>query len=185
MELKQLEFFCACVEWGSLSKSAERLYTSQPNMSKVIRSLENELGSPLFERTSKGLQLTAYGKEVYDYALGILKNVDLMKGLKDRQRSSTFDISTYPSIMMANLLVKLYHQYKHIGINHREGNVEEIICHVEQAASEIGVLYVSKKHLTAFFNILARRKICFVPLANLKACLYAGPNSSVYSKDVP
>ena len=58
MELKQLEFFIAACECGSLSRAAEKLYTSQPNVSKVIRSLEDELGSSLFDRTSKGLKLT-------------------------------------------------------------------------------------------------------------------------------
>lgn len=44
MELKQLEYFTIVCEKGSFSQAAECLYTSQPNVSKVISSLEKELG---------------------------------------------------------------------------------------------------------------------------------------------
>lgn len=48
MELKQLKFYLTCVECGSLGKAAEKLYTTQPNVSKVIHALEDELGGELF-----------------------------------------------------------------------------------------------------------------------------------------
>ena len=51
MELKQLEYFMVTCEKGSFNKAAECLYTTQPNVSKVISSLEKELGRELFERT--------------------------------------------------------------------------------------------------------------------------------------
>ena len=44
MDIKQLEFFVTACERGSLSQAALCLYTSQPNVSKTIRSLERELG---------------------------------------------------------------------------------------------------------------------------------------------
>lgn len=44
MDIKQLEFFVTACERGSLSQAAICLYTSQPNVSKTIRSLERELG---------------------------------------------------------------------------------------------------------------------------------------------
>ena len=53
MELKQLEYFMVACEKGSFNQAAECLYTSQPNVSKVIGMLEQELGRALFERTSR------------------------------------------------------------------------------------------------------------------------------------
>lgn len=64
MEIKQLEYFVTAHNCGSLSKAAAKLFTTQPNVSRVIK---------LFERTSKGLKLTAYGKSIYSYAENILK----------------------------------------------------------------------------------------------------------------
>ena len=78
MELKQLEFFVACVETGSFNKAAEKLYTSQPNVSKVIKSFEKELGKPLFKRNGRNTVVTDYGKSVYIYAQNIFKNINLI-----------------------------------------------------------------------------------------------------------
>ena len=64
MELKQLEYFIVVCEQGSFNRAAECLYTSQPNVSKVILSLERELGRPLFERSPRGLRITPYGRTV-------------------------------------------------------------------------------------------------------------------------
>ena len=94
MELKQLEFFLMCVDCGSLGKAAERLYTSQPNVSKVIRSLEEELGNNVFERTSRGLRLTPYGKSIYDYALNTVKNANLILNSRSTRKKNTLYIST-------------------------------------------------------------------------------------------
>ena len=55
MEIKQLEYFAAAVEYGSLNRAAEKLYTTQPNVSRVLNSLEKELHVPLLERSNKGI----------------------------------------------------------------------------------------------------------------------------------
>ena len=51
MDLRQLEIFVTAYEKGSLSRAAECLNTSQPNVSKNIRALEEELGRPLLVRS--------------------------------------------------------------------------------------------------------------------------------------
>ena len=78
MEIKQLEYFVAASEKGSFNKAAECLYTSQPNVSKVILNLEKELGRELFTRNSKGIELTPFGETIREYAKNILKNVLLI-----------------------------------------------------------------------------------------------------------
>ncbi len=183
MELKQLEFFIAASECGSLSKAAEKLYTSQPNMSKVIRSLENELAGQLFERTSRGIKLTPYGKSIYEYASNIIKNTELIKATRQEERRNTFYLSTYQSNFIASLLVELYKNNSDINIRHRQGTVEEIVGQVEHGVSEMGILYVSQKRLKAFLNIIMPKKLNFVKLKKLKACIYVGENSPLYNRN--
>ena len=67
MELRQLEYFMITCEKGSFNQAAECLYTTQPNVSKVISSLEKELGRPLFERSSRGIHITPYGETAVSY----------------------------------------------------------------------------------------------------------------------
>ena len=76
IETKQLQYLVVCADLQSFSKAADVLYTSQPNVSKVIKMLEGELGFPLFERQSRGIQLTKKGKRVYDYACGVIEHVN-------------------------------------------------------------------------------------------------------------
>ena len=65
IETKQLEYFVVCARLSSFSRAAEALYTTQPNVSKVIRMLEQELGFSLFIRQSRGIVLTARGRRVF------------------------------------------------------------------------------------------------------------------------
>jgi DNA-binding transcriptional LysR family regulator len=64
VNLRQLEYFVAIAESGSLTQAAERLLVSQPSLSQQIRALEAELGGSLFERLPRGVRLTAAGHEL-------------------------------------------------------------------------------------------------------------------------
>lgn len=66
MDLKQLEYFIIVSDCGSINKAAEVLFTTQPNISKTILSLERELKVELFHRSNKGVKLTEKGCEIYD-----------------------------------------------------------------------------------------------------------------------
>ena len=183
MELKQLEFFMAAYQCGSLGKAAAQLYTTQPNVSKVIHQLERELGKPLFDRTPKGLRLTAYGRHVYQYADTILKSASLLRQTEQAERQASFSLSTYRSNLLAWLLVELHQQDPELVIWHRQGTVEEITSQVSQGLSELGVLYVSQKQLKAFRHIIRHKQLEFVELARKEACIYVGPTSPYYHRD--
>lgn len=182
MELKQLKFFKAVCECGTLGKAATRLYTTQPNVSKVIRALEDELGSPLFKRTPRGLRITPYGRSIYEYVENILKNASLITNAQPVERYDTFSVSTYPSNIVAWLLVDVYMKHPGIVLEHHQGTVDEITTHVAQGVSEFGIVYVSKRQLSAFRHIISHKKLEFFELGKREACLYVGPNHPLYTK---
>jgi LysR family transcriptional regulator, hca operon transcriptional activator len=69
MELRHIRYFVAVAEEGSLTVAAERrLHTSQPSLSRQIRDLELEIGTPLLTRSVHGVELTAAGKAFLDHA---------------------------------------------------------------------------------------------------------------------
>ena len=181
MELRQLEYFMITCEKGSFNQAAECLYTTQPNVSKVISSLEKELGRPLFERSSRGIRITPYGETVREYAQNILHNVSLIDSLTDRNQGKKFSLATYPSNMISRLLTDFY---KEMGnsyiVEHLEGTVEEICNRVAQGLSEIGVVYIAEKQLHQFQHILSHKKLKFIPLDMKEACVYVGPNHPRY-----
>lgn len=77
MELRHLRYFIAVAETGSLTVAAEqRLFTSQPSLSRQIRDLEDEVGAELFNRSARGVELTAAGKAFLDHARLALSQVD-------------------------------------------------------------------------------------------------------------
>ena len=77
MELKHLLSYATVVRLGSFSRAAEELYIAQPTISQHIRQLEEELQTKLLIRTTKSIELTEKGREVYECAVSILQ-------LKDR-----------------------------------------------------------------------------------------------------
>lgn len=79
MDLKQLNYFKSVVEHMNYSKAAEKLHISQPSLSNAIKKLEHEIGSPLLERNTRNLQLTEAGHLLYERAIVILKNIEILK----------------------------------------------------------------------------------------------------------
>ncbi|WP_250494923.1 LysR family transcriptional regulator [Caballeronia sp. GAWG1-1] len=77
MELRHLRYFIAVAETGSLTEAAEqRLFTSQPSLSRQIRDLEDQVCTRLFERTARGVDLMPAGKAFMEHAKIALNQVD-------------------------------------------------------------------------------------------------------------
>lgn len=76
MELRHLRYFVAVAEAGNFTRAAEHLGISQPPLSQQIQRLEHELGSPLFHRLTRSVELTPAGKVLYEDAIKILKMSD-------------------------------------------------------------------------------------------------------------
>lgn len=82
IDLKQIQYFIACVENESFSNAAEYLFTTQPNVSKAIKALEDEMGFQLFDRHARGISLVDDGRLLYQYALNIDENLQKIEQLK-------------------------------------------------------------------------------------------------------
>ena len=85
MELKQLQYFAASVEYGSFKKAAEKLYTTQPNVSKTIKALETELHIRLLDRRAHGVVMTEAGEKVYKYTCAMLPYTDKIRAVGEAE----------------------------------------------------------------------------------------------------
>lgn len=75
MELRQLRYFVAIVDHGSLSRAARVLHIAQPALTQQVRQLEEELEAQLLHRSAQGVIATDAGKTFYEHAQAILKQV--------------------------------------------------------------------------------------------------------------
>ncbi|MFU2326111.1 LysR family transcriptional regulator [Pseudomonas sp. NFX98] len=75
MEFRQLKYFVAVADAGSLSAAARKVLIAQSALSKQMSALEAELGVTLFHRGNSGISINEAGQVFYEYALGILKQM--------------------------------------------------------------------------------------------------------------
>ncbi|MDR6926104.1 MULTISPECIES: LysR family transcriptional regulator [Pseudomonas] len=75
MEIRQLKYFLAVADAGSLSGAARKVLIAQSALSKQMCALEDELGVTLFHRSNSGIAINEAGQVFYEYALGILKQL--------------------------------------------------------------------------------------------------------------
>lgn len=88
IELLQLEHLLAFSEYGTLSKAAEELHTSQPALSRSMQKLEEELRVPIFERQKNKMVLNKNGELAVDYAKRVLNQAnDMVERVRAFDRS--------------------------------------------------------------------------------------------------
>ena len=71
MNLLHLKYAVEIEKTGSITKAANNLFMGQPNLSKAIKELENEIGITIFRRTTKGVAPTEKGGEFLGYAKAV------------------------------------------------------------------------------------------------------------------
>lgn len=121
MNLQQLYYFRKLAEVQHYTKAAKALYITQPSLSDSIASLESELSVALFQKKGRGIELTKYGQEFYQYvnqALGVLEHgIAIMKEKSDSV-TGTIDVGCIPTLLGDFLpdALDLYHE-KHPQVN--------------------------------------------------------------------
>ena len=85
MDLRQMKYFLALAQELHFGRAAARLHMAQPPLTRQIRGLEDELGTPLFLRTAKGVELTAAGQALLDEVPNILS---LTQRARDRTQQA-------------------------------------------------------------------------------------------------
>jgi len=90
VELRQLRYFIAIAEEGSFSRAATRLHVSQPPLSTQMKSLEEELGVRLLERSNRGVSLTAAGSVFFEETRAVLARLEHARS--EAQRADRGDV---------------------------------------------------------------------------------------------
>lgn len=80
MEFRQLRYFLAVAEAGSLTAASRRIHVAQPALTRQIRLLEEDLGTRLFERQARGMVMTVAGRALVEEARELLAHRDQLRG---------------------------------------------------------------------------------------------------------
>lgn len=143
MELKQLQSFCAVVEYRSFTRAAERLYISQPTISTHIRQLEEELQTPLLVRTTKSLNITPRGMELYECAGHMLHLEENLKKHWREEDSSFLRIgtSTIPSTyVLPELMPEFRRRYPDVRLNILQADSRRVLDGLLTGSCEVALV---------------------------------------------
>jgi LysR family cys regulon transcriptional activator len=152
MKLQQLKYMLAIVDNGlNITAAAEKLYTSQPGVSKQLKLLEEELGLQLFTRKGKSLGgITAAGQQVIDRARLIMSEVDNIRSLASdfyHEEEGTLSIATTHTqarYVLPDVIREFRDRYPKVSLNLHQGTSEQIADMV--AANEIDFAIATGSH---------------------------------------
>lgn len=169
MNLNQLHYFVTLAHMEHYTKAAQKLSITQPSLSHAISSLENELGTYLFEKQGRNVVLTKYGKLFLEYAeeaLGILdagirktrSMTSTTSGKIDLGYIYTQGIEFVPELVKGFLSEN---KDKKIEFGFNNGITEEIIQGIKEEKYDVGFCSMSVKE----------RELDFVPVSQEKLIL--------------
>ena len=134
MKLQQLKYLLAIVDNGlNITAAADRLYTSQPGVSKQLKLLEDELGLQLFTRKGKSLHhVTRAGEQVLKRARTIMAEVDEIRSLAAdfyQEEEGTLTVAatnTQARYVLPDIVRELRTLYPNVSLNLHQGTSEQI-----------------------------------------------------------
>ncbi len=167
MDLKTFETFCLLAENKSFSKTAEKLFLTQPAISKQIMQLEEELHVTLFNRTTKKISLTPAGEIFYQYSLRILREVKTLKMIMQNFRGLkvgevSIGASTLPGeYILPSLIYKFKREYPEINFNLIIKDSLDIVNSVASGILEMGIVGSKYHNKEIIYENFIKDKIVF------------------------
>ena len=148
MNLKQIEYALAVAETGSFTRAAQRCHVVQSALSHQIARLEEQLGVPLFERSSRWVRLTPAGEAfvpnariALDAARRIADEVAAATG-EVRGRLSIGEISSLTELDLVDLLAGFHREYPKVDIRWLMGKSELMIGDVRERRLDVAFIGV-------------------------------------------
>jgi DNA-binding transcriptional LysR family regulator len=150
VDVRQVQYFLAVVDTGSMHQAAERLFVAQPSVSQALRRLERELGNELFQRIGRRLVLTAAGRALVEPARELVRARDVAAATVEaatRLRGGRLLISSMPSQAVRPLPAVIgafreAHPGVEVGVATATGP-DQVCTAVRDSAAEVGLLATS------------------------------------------
>lgn len=159
MNINQLKYVVEIAKIGSITQAAENLYMNQPNLSKAVKELEDDIGIVIFKRTSKGVALTKDGKEFLRHAKDVLLHFERIEALYKTNNCTQqhFDISVPRASYITHALTNFVNtlcDYPNFEINFQETNSIQTINNVLERKNNLGIIRFQTIYEKYFYKML-------------------------------
>lgn len=170
--LSQYRIFHAVAQAGNISKAARELYISQPAISKAISKLEDNLHITLFNRNSRGVQLTEEGRILFEHTRAAFKELAL--GEQELRRIHEFNLghirigvsTTLCRFVLVSYLKDFIEKYPHIKITIESQSSTHTLDMLEQQHIDIGLVAEPK----------VPKNLIFLPVTEIEDIFVATPS---------
>ena len=145
--IDEIETFVSIARRGGFARAAESLHRSQPAISRRVEMLEQQLGTPLFERVRGGVILTEAGRALLPYAeaalAGLKDGAEAVRGLARGERGavSVALVGTLASTRFAGMLRQFGQRHPSVKLELRTANSEEVSDLVRRGEATLGLRY--------------------------------------------
>lgn len=162
MNLLHLKYAVEVAKTSSITKAAENLYMGQPNLSRAIRELEEDLGIEIFIRSSKGITPTPQGEEFLRYARSILAQVDAVeKRYREKVPSElVFSVSvpraSYISCAFTDFVEKL-DSGRSMELLYKETNAMRAVQNIIESNYRLGIVRYLSGYDRQFKELLSEK----------------------------
>lgn len=173
MELRSINYFVAIAELGNISAAALKLGIAQPALTRHIKQLEGELNTILFNRLARGVQLTASGRELLEYANRIVSEVAQAKheisGLRSKPKGSiVFGASpTISSILMPKVVSDTLQEFPGIHMRLMEGRSIRLNDFLLTGLLDIAILTNPLPSYKLHLTPLISEPLCLIGIAGI------------------
>ena len=176
MTLQQLLYVITISETGSFNQAADRLYLSQPSLTNAVKELEKEIGVRLFNRSGKGVTLTAEGLRFLPYARQVYSQyqnlLDAYSGQGKRRQQFAVSAQHYSFAVKAFVEMTNSLDVAEYELAIRETRTRNVIDDVASSRSEIGILYLNDFNRRALTKLFSAGNLSFTPLIRCDAFVY-------------
>jgi DNA-binding MarR family transcriptional regulator len=186
LERKQLRYFVVSADVESFSEAAAVLYTTQSNVSKVIASLEEELGYAVFLREGRGVKLTARGRHFYRKAGEILTAFEELEQETVTEKKSVVRIGAASGSWFARKFTEFYleHEAEELYFNVHTDSLENLLRRIRNMEDELAFVYIFPDQWELFRYELKRYQLGFEQLCQLDGMLYSQPEDERRADDL-
>lgn len=187
MNLLHVKYALTVAKTGSLSKASEELLIAVPNISRSIKELEADLNITIFERTTKGMQLTLEGEEFLGFAKGILEQIDQVEnyykhGAPQKQKFSI-------SVPRACYISEAFSQFSKsltkdaAEIFYKETNSQRTIHNILKHDYKLGIIRYAGNYDKYFKTMLEEKGLCYELVTEFSYSLIMSADSPLVQKE--